>query len=184
MRTLKKVALAGICCCSLLLPAMSGWAAEYLPTPQAVGAEVAPWVAIRNAKQPFPGILTGGQPTDEQLIMAAKLGIKTVINLRSEKENAGGNEVGKVTLLKMNYLSIPISGAAGVNEENSQRLAEALSDPALYPVMVHCASGNRVGALFALDANKRLGLSKVEAMEVGKRAGLTSLESLVNGMLD
>ncbi len=184
MRTLRKVVIAGICCCGLLVPAVSSWAQEYIPTPQSVGAESAPWVAIRNAKQPFPGILTGGQPTDEQLMLAAKAGIKTVINLRSEREMSGLNEVGKVTLLKMNYLSIPVDGAAGVSEKNSQRLAEALSNPELYPVMVHCASGNRVGALFALDANKRLGLSKDEALAVGKRAGLTSLELLVKGMLD
>jgi len=47
------------------------------------------------------------------------------------------------------------------------------------PVLVHCMSGNRVGALFALRAFWLQGMSAVEALAVGRRYGLTKLEPLV-----
>ncbi len=43
------------------------------------------------------------------------------------------------------------------------------------PVLVHCASGNRVGALFALR-EKANGATNEQAIAAGKTAGMTRLE--------
>jgi protein tyrosine phosphatase (PTP) superfamily phosphohydrolase (DUF442 family) len=51
------------------------------------------------------------------------------------------------------------------------------------PVLVHCGSGNRVGALLALRASIN-GASDEEALELGRQAGLTRAEAVVLERLD
>ena len=48
---------------------------------------------------------------------------------------------------------------------------------------MHCASGNRVGAFFALKAFKYDGKSADESLKIGKAAGLTSLEGKVKALM-
>jgi len=161
------------------------WAANaYSPNTATAQMEKAPLVEIRNAQRAFPGILSGGQPTDAQLKEAKNKGFKTIINLRPVKEHQGEKEANKVRELGMNYVNIPVSGARGITSQNSQALIQALSDTSKYPVMIHCASGNRVGALFALDAAQRVKLSTEEAIAVGKQSGLTRLSGLVKNIIE
>ncbi len=143
----------------------------------------APRIEIPNAKRPFPGILTGGQPTPEQLRMAQQNGFKTIVNLRPRSEQGEWDEASTAAELGLRYISIPVAGAAGVSAANARYLIEALDDPTNYPVLVHCASGNRVGALFAIDAGKRRGKNIDEAVEIGRSAGLTRLEPRVRELL-
>ncbi len=51
------------------------------------------------------------------------------------------------------------------------------------PVLLHCRTGNRVGALLALRASMQ-GASDEEALEIGRKAGLGSLETAVVEQLD
>lgn len=155
----------------------SAWADDaYLPNPATAGLDQAPLIEIRNARRVFPGIISGGQPTDEQLKQAQRSGFKTVINLRPVAETRGESEAITVRGLGMEYIHIPVAGAAGVTSGNSRVLIAALADTDAYPVMVHCASGNRVGALFALDAALRANRPVEEAIVIGQQAGMTGLE--------
>lgn len=134
---------------------------------------------LRGGLTPFEGeaLLVGGQPTPAQLEQAHELGYKTVINLRrpEEKDNTDPEQVRG---LGMAYIEIPIDGSADMTEDKARALAEAL-DKAESPVMVHCASGNRVGGLFAMKAYYIDGMSPDEALAVGKAAGMTRLEPTV-----
>ena len=138
---------------------------------------------LRNGRTPFEGdaLLVGGQPTPTQLEQAHELGYKTVINLRrpEEKDNTDPEQVRG---LGMAYIEIPIDGSADMTEDKARALAEAL-DKAESPVMVHCASGNRVGGLFAMKAYYIDGMSPEEALAVGKAAGMTRLEPTVREKL-
>lgn len=138
---------------------------------------------LRNGRTPFEGdaLLTGGQPTPAQLERAHEDGYKTVINLRQpeEKDNTDPEQVRG---LGMAYIEIPIAGSADMTEDKARALAEAL-DKAESPVMVHCASGNRVGGLFAMKAYYIDGMSPEEALAVGKAAGMTRLEPTVREKL-
>lgn len=130
-------------------------------------------------------IYTGGQPkaepqTWEQLKQA---GVTTVINLRSYNEMQGNPEPSQVTSAGMSYVAIPIGGANEITQENAQRLRTAI-DNAEGNVLVHCASGNRVGALLAIDAANRLHLTTNQAIAYGKKAGLTSLEKRTRNVID
>ncbi|MEE8522905.1 MAG: sulfur transferase domain-containing protein [Thermoanaerobaculia bacterium] len=134
-------------------------------------------VDIPNAKMPFAGVLTGGQATEEALAAAAAAGYRTVVNLRSEKEMAeiGWDEAAAVEALGMEYVFIPMAGAAGLTVDNAHRLAAVLDEPESHPVMIHCASGNRVGAMLALKAFHIDGQDADAALELGLEAGLTRL---------
>ncbi len=146
-------------------------------------SETAPLIPLPNARQAAPGLLTGGQPTDEQLRAAAAAGYKTVINLRPGSEMAGIDESGLVESLGMDFVSIPVGGGADLTEDTARRLDRALAHAKPGPVIIHCASGNRVGALLALRANLIQGQPAAEALNFGKAAGLTSLEDAVKQRL-
>jgi uncharacterized protein (TIGR01244 family) len=141
------------------------------------------WLDIPNACTPADGLCTGGHPEPEQLREAQRRGVRTVINLRPASEPSGYDEAALVTSLGMNYVNIPIAGPADLTRENAVRLAEALKTAGDGPTLVHCASGNRVGALFALKARYLDGLGIDESLMVGRGAGLTAMEPVVRQIL-
>ena len=140
-------------------------------------------VSIINALTPIDGVLTGGQPTQEQLQDAKELGFKTIINLRGVGEAGTDVEPGIVANLGMAYHHLPINGAAGITFENAEAFGR-LMDASDGPIMVHCASGNRVGALFAIKSYRVDGASAEDALALGYRAGLTGLQGYVRQLLD
>ena len=81
----------------------------------------------------------------------------------------------------LDYSPLPIPSADAVTVENARKLGELL-DGFDGPVVVHCGSGNRVGALVALLEADR-GASDEAALEAGRAAGLTRLEGLVRERL-
>jgi len=175
---------------SILLLSLAVWlpglaCAEPASQTEAAGTpteatDAEPAELLRNGKAPLDGHLTGGQPTAEQFETLAGLGYKTIINLRGVDEN-GSTDPALVESLGMTYVSIPISGA-DVGEENAHKLAEVLEN-AEYPVVTHCASGNRVGALYALKAFYVDGMSPEEALALGQAAGVTRLEPVIRQQL-
>ncbi len=148
---------------------------------QAVALKI---IDIPNAKNPQPNLLTGGQPTPEQLEQAAAAGYKTVINLRTANEVVSWSEADEVARLGMKYVTIPIAGKEGLSKENADALMSAIQQYSTEPVIVHCGSGNRVGALFAIDAKYNQNQSVEEAIQTGIRSGLTSLEPAVRAYFD
>jgi protein tyrosine phosphatase (PTP) superfamily phosphohydrolase (DUF442 family) len=84
----------------------------------------------------------------------------------------------------MTYVSIPVAGQAGLTKENVARLDAALKDAsAKGPVLLHCASGNRIGALLALRAVWVEGKDPAAGLDYGKASGLTGLEPAVKSIL-
>ena len=155
------------------------YADNYLPSESMGSMQEAPYLNIYGAKHPFPGVLTGGQPTEKQLELAKSKGFKTIINLRMPNEMTQWDEPAKAKALGMQYIAIPVGNANDINVKNSRTLVAALEDQNNYPLLIHCASGNRVGALFALDAYNNAKMNKEEALQIGRDSGLTGLESAV-----
>ncbi len=176
MDTLIRMGVLGVLLTVILAGSIA--TAETEPVP-----ESAPLVAIPNVARPVPGVLTGGQPTRDQLEEAAAAGYKTVVNLRPLSEDGAWDETEFVTQLGMGFIHLPISGIQDVNRENAAALRKILRDPEVQPVMIHCASGNRVGALFAVGASLFDGASLDEALELGRSAGLTRLEAMTRQYL-
>ena len=140
--------------------------------------------AIPNARVPIDGVLSGGQPTPEQVEAVARAGFRTVINLRSEAEPGFEWEAEAVERLGMRYVHIPIAGAPDLTRARIERIDSEL-DRALSegPVLLHCASGNRIGATLALRAAWLQGGEAETALGVGLKAGLTRLEPRVRELL-
>ena len=94
-----------------------------------------------------------------------------------------GDERERVATRNLGFLSIPITGAVDLTEENARKLGEALRAHEGHPVLLHCGSGNRAGALLALEAFYVEGLTVEAAIALGKNAGLTALEPAVRERL-
>jgi len=152
-------------------------------TGSAPAAGSAPTLEILNARAPLPGVVSGGQPTEAELRTAAERGFKTVVNLRTDGETGVAGERELVEGLGMRYVHIPVAGADGLTTENARAMAEALKGAADAPVVLHCGSGNRVGALLAIKAHELEGVPAEEALALGIKGGLTGLEPVVRGRL-
>ena len=106
-----------------------------------------------------------------------------MIDMRAADEDRGlKDEQRLVEALGMTYLLFPIAGKEDISFAKAAALDEILRGLD-GPVLVHCASGNRVGALFALRA-KNNGATSADAMLVGKAAGMTRLTKLVQERLN
>lgn len=153
-------------------------AASTAPAPQP-SASVAPGAdaATSRFREVLPGLHTGGQPDAADLARLHALGVRTVIDLRGAGEDRGYDEAAEAQRLGMAYVSLPVAGAEGVTLANANAL-QALLEQHGDGVVLHCASGNRVGALLALGAADA-GMPHEQALALGREAGLKSLEPVV-----
>lgn len=130
------------------------------------------------------GLCTGGRPRPEDLAKAAELGVKVVVNLCPPAESPGFDEAAVVAGLGMSYVNIPVAGADDLSPGNVALLAAALDGNGdSRRALLHCASGNRAGAMLALKAKQVDGKSPAEALEIGRAAGLKGLEPVVAQLL-
>ncbi|MCP5089542.1 MAG: hypothetical protein GY949_01320 [Gammaproteobacteria bacterium] len=134
-----------------------------------------------GAVAPVDGITSAGQPDEAALKVFAESGYAAVIDLRTEGEDRGLDEQAVVEGLGMDYVPLPIS-RDGITFENAKVLDKLISS---YdePVLVHCGSANRVGALLALRSSLE-GADDEYAIALGKTGGLTRLEPQVRKVLD
>ncbi len=90
-----------------------------------------------------PGLAAAGQPTPEALKGLGEMGFRTVVNLRPETEGPA-DERTVVEAQGLRYVSIPVT-ADTFSLADVEALERVLADPAAAPVLLHCASSNRVG---------------------------------------
>jgi len=127
------------------------------------------------------GVTSAGQPDEAALEVFADAGYATVIDLRGADEDRGLQEAAVVEDLGMHYVELPITGPEAISYANARKLDELIGLSG-GPVLVHCGSGNRVGALLALRA-KLHGADDESALQLGREAGLTRLEEVVRERL-
>lgn len=140
------------------------------------------WSAALPFAQPRPQLYTAGQPSAAELQQAAAAGVTTLIDLRQPDEDRGFDETAAAERLGLRYVRIPVAGAAGLTPANAQALRTALAQ-SQGPVLLHCASGNRVGALLALMQAQQ-GASVEDALQFGRDAGMTSLDARTRALLE
>jgi len=132
--------------------------------------------------QPIDGITSSGQPNASAFEIVAKSGYVAVIDMRGPSENRGLDEKAVVEELGLEYIEFPLVGREAISFENAQQLDKLLTNFD-GPVLLHCGSGNRVGAILALRHSLQ-GADDEHAMQYGKSAGLTSLEPVVKYRLE
>ena len=118
-----------------------------------------------------PGLAAAGQPSPSGMAQLKALGFKTVVNLRTEKEGAKDEEA-VVKALGLAYVSVPVT-AETLSQEDADAVARVIDDPAAGPVLLHCSTANRVGAVWGL-LRVRQGKTLDEAEAEGRAIGLKS----------
>ena len=118
-------------------------------------------------------VVGGGQVDVEQFPAMAEDGYSLVVNLRSEAEPFPENEGELAQAAGMHYLHIPLGGGDLV-ETHATQLAAILDTHGDGNVLIHCGSGNRVGALWGLHVALRDGLSSDQGVQTARDAGMQS----------
>lgn len=138
-------------------------------------------VVEAGAVEAVGGVTSSGQPDEAALQVFKDSGYVAVIDLRGANEDRGLDEEVAVESLGMDYVNLPVSGRDAIGFENAQKLDEIM---AAYegPVLIHCGSGNRAGALLALRASLN-GADDETALAIGQAAGLTRAQGLVEERL-
>jgi uncharacterized protein (TIGR01244 family) len=128
---------------------------------------------LPNASSPVADVYTGGQPSESDLRHLAEAGIRTVLDLRPPEEPRGFDEAAAARAAGLEYVVLPVT-YQDVPNETFDRFRELLRDDAKRPILVHCRSGNRVGALLMpfLILDERL--DPQQALELALEAGLGS----------
>ena len=105
---------------------------------------------VRNFRKVNDWVYRGAQPTDEGFASLAKLGVKTVVDLRQIGEHSQTHEQAVVEADGMHYVSIPMKGMSTPSDEQVSRVIGLLNDTTAEPVFVHCQRGaDRTGAVIA-----------------------------------
>lgn len=130
------------------------------------------------------GVLIGGQPEPYELVQAEQAGIRHVVNLRGEDEFTAWDQGQLVEQLGLRYHRIPIAGGQDLDRDAVETFDRVLAEVGDEPALLHCASGNRVGALYALRAAWIQGKDDEESLRIGRAHGLTGLEETVRERLE
>jgi protein tyrosine phosphatase (PTP) superfamily phosphohydrolase (DUF442 family) len=124
-------------------------------------------------------VYRGAQPTDQGFKDLAKLGVKTVIDLRQIGEHSQPQEEAVVTGLGMRYVSIPMKGMSTPNDKQVADVMALFNDRTSGPVFVHCKRGaDRTGMVVAVyrishdhwDNSKALSEAKSDGMSIFQTA--------------
>ena len=135
-------------------------------------SEITP--SLDNAGQPLEYVATAGQPEEEHLKRLAEAGYKTVVDLRTPGETPRPDEWGMVVRRAgMEYVNIPV-GHKNIDDETFDRFRELIRDGGRRPVLVHCSSANRVGALLIPYLILDEGSTPEKAREIAAEVGLRS----------
>lgn len=117
----------------------------------------------------------GAQPSPEDLKAFSGRGVKTVINLRPDAEMQF-DERAATTAAGQNYVHAPMTKEVAPAEGDVQKTFDALEKAGESPVLLHCATSNRVGYMWAIFRGSRQGIPVEQAIAEGKAAGLKSPE--------
>jgi protein-tyrosine phosphatase len=104
---------------------------------------------IDNFYQVDEHVYRGAQPTTEGFGYLAKIGVKTVLDLREDDERSY-REAQDVTSLGMQYVNVPMTGLTPPTEAEITKILALLEDGTAGAVFVHCMRGaDRTGAVIA-----------------------------------
>lgn len=128
---------------------------------------------LANAACPMPEVVTGGQPTEEHLRTFLDHGYKTILDLRAPDEPRPFDEPEAARRIGLEYVSLPVTPET-LTDEIFDTFRDLMRDESKRPVVIHCASGNRVGAVLIPYLVLDEGRTRQEALEAAVEVGLRS----------
>lgn len=133
---------------------------------------------VQNAAEPVPGLVTGGQPTAEQLASLKAAGVHAVIDMRDPMEPRPYRAPDAVVAAGLTYHSVPVPHDPGSDETLAAVRHTVGRLLAQGPVFAHCASGNRTGAALIPYLMLDRGFSEDDAVNSALQMGTRSAAML------
>lgn len=141
-----------------------------LAMPAAAQPPAEPGFGITNAVEAEPGLLIAGQPTAAQIKAAGKAGYRTVFDLRSQIEDRGFDEEKVTGKAKMAYTNVEVT--PDTLTQSKVLFFLMMLREAERPVLLHCSTGNRAGALYYSWLVLEKGVPEEQALVQAQAAGL------------
>ncbi|MGP0074833.1 MAG: fused DSP-PTPase phosphatase/NAD kinase-like protein [Bryobacteraceae bacterium] len=127
---------------------------------------------VSNFHQVDEHVYRGAQPHGEGFAGLAKLGIRTVIDLRGES-----SEQTAVESAGMHYVRLPWSGFKPPADSQIAIVLSLLNDNTAWPVFVHCKRGaDRTGTAIACYRITHDHWTNQQALAEAKTFGMSSME--------
>jgi uncharacterized protein (TIGR01244 family) len=131
--------------------------------------------AIPNFHQVDEHLFRGAQPAANEFQDLARMGIKTVLDLREEGHSVSERKL--VEAAGMRYVSLPMSGLTAPSDQQISGALAVLEDSANGPVFVHCRRGaDRTGTVIACYRIAHDGWQNRQALEEARTFGMSRLE--------
>ena len=146
---------------------------------------VSDWDGIENLTR-VENVYVASQPNADALRAAGARDVGVVLNLRNPSEDAGFDEQAVAEAAGLEYFQIPIMTSGGLDKDAMVQISQIVNAAGSEPILVHCASGNRVSGWLAVHLARNRGMTVEEALSVARAAGLTKtgLESMVKTTLE
>jgi uncharacterized protein (TIGR01244 family) len=123
---------------------------------------------VPNFHQVNDGLYRGGQPSPAGFESLAKLGVKTVVDLRIPDGQSSWEEK-VVKSLGMHYVHIPLHSGETPIRQDVDKAFTILLDNAQWPVYVHCREGkDRTGMIIACYRIAHDGWTNMRALAEAK----------------
>jgi protein tyrosine phosphatase (PTP) superfamily phosphohydrolase (DUF442 family) len=136
---------------------------------------------VANACQVLPNVVSGGQPSANQLKALKEAGGDIVLDLRDPMEPRPVDEAALVRELGMEYINVPVR-AGSLDDRALEHILSVLRGAGDRTVFFHCGSGSRVGGAlipyFIIDQ----GLEEQDAVDQAMGVGLRSAEYMEWGL--
>ena len=118
-------------------------------------------------------VACAGATPAEAMPSLKRLGFASVINFRTAEEEGANIEASKMAAeqASLKYIHIPFRAP---NPQVTEEFLEAIADPANQPAYIHCASANRVGAMWFIKRVQQDGWDTDRAMAEAETVGLRS----------
>lgn len=117
---------------------------------------------------------TGGQPTDRAFAKIAASGFHSVLSLRASGEGLDlKRERELVEKTGLRYFNIPVVSSAP-QAAQAVEFIRLVKEKSNHPMLVNCASANRVGAFMMIYRVLEQGWSEEKALEEAIKIGLSS----------
>lgn len=127
---------------------------------------------LPNFHQVNSNLYRGAQPKKGDFEEIAKLGIKTVVNLRGKGEGVLQEEQ-EVRSRGLRYFNVPFGRAGRPRDADIERVLSIINTPEYQPVFVHCKQGaDRTGTVIAIYRITHDGWTSKDAKEEANRYGM------------
>ena len=115
---------------------------------------------------------TGGQPTEQAFAKVAASGFHSVLSLRTAGEGVDLiKERAIVEKAELRYFNIPVVSTAP-RAEQADEFIKLVKEKSNHPMLINCASANRVGAFMMIYRVVEQGWSEDKALDEALKIGL------------